>query len=73
MMPMEGIVNNLPFFTEQALQKIESLGLSLSSRAEVSSVPPEINYSWQRLELKGVTYPYCTEQEERALSSVPLT
>lgn len=74
MMPMEGIVNNLPLLSRAgiALQKIESLGLSLSSRAEVSSVPPEINYSWQRLELKGVTYPYRTEQEESSFILGPI-
>ena len=74
MMPMEGIVNNLPLLSRAgiALQKIESLGLSLSSRAEVSSVPPEINYSWQRLELKGVTYPYRTEQEESSFILCPI-
>ncbi len=70
-------MNNLPLLTRAgiALQKIESLGLSLSSRAEVSSVPPEVNYSWQRLELKGVTYPYRTEQEESSfiLGSIDLT
>lgn len=74
MLPMESIVNNLPLISRAgiALQKIESLGLSLSSRAEASTVPPEINYSWQRLEFKGVTYPYRTGQEDSSFILGPI-
>jgi putative ATP-binding cassette transporter len=67
MTPMENIVNNLPTLSRAsiALQKIESLGLFLASRAEVSAVPPPFNSSWQQLELKAVNYPYQGEQEDR--------
>ncbi len=67
MTPMENIVNDLPVLSRAsiALQKIESLGLFLASRAEVSAVPPPPNSSWQELELKAVTYPYKGEQEDR--------
>jgi putative ATP-binding cassette transporter len=66
MTPMENIVNSLPALSRAsiALQKIESLGLFLASRAEVSSVPPPFNSSWQQLELKTITYPYRGEQED---------
>jgi len=67
MLPMENIVNKLPHLSRAsvALQKIESLGLSLASRTEVSAVPPPFNFSWQQLELKAVNYPYRGEQEDR--------
>lgn len=77
MMPMDSIVDNLPLLSRAgiALQKIESLGLSLSSRAEASTVPPKLKYSWQCLELKSVTYPYQTDQEDSSfiLGPVDLT
>jgi len=74
MLPMEIIVNNLPLISKAgiALQKIESLGLSLSSRAEASTVPPGINSSWRHLELKGLTYPYRTEQEDSSFILGPI-
>jgi len=66
MLPMDNIVNNLPRFIRAgvALQKIESLGLSLANRAEVSTVPPDFKFSWRSLQLKGVTHTYTQEQED---------
>jgi len=66
MLPMNDIVNNLPNISRAsiALQKIESLGLSLARRAENYTIPSAINSSWQFLELKAVTYPYHKEQED---------
>jgi putative ATP-binding cassette transporter len=76
MLPMDNLVNNLPLLSRAsvALQKIESLGLSLASRAEseavatigtsASTIPSPRNCFGQRLELNGVTYPYQTEQED---------
>jgi putative ATP-binding cassette transporter len=74
MLPMDGIVNNLPLLSKAsiALRKIESLGLYLSSRAEASTVPPRIKSSWRYLELKGVTYPYRTEQEDSSFILGPI-
>lgn len=65
MLPMENIINNLPLISRAsiALQKIESLGLSLASRAEVSTVPPALKSSWQRLEFKGLRHTYSRDQE----------
>jgi putative ATP-binding cassette transporter len=66
MLPMDNIVNNLPHLSRAsiALQKIESLGLSLASRAEESTVVPPFKSSWQPLEFKAVTYPYYSHEEE---------
>lgn len=74
MLPMDNIVNNIPNLTRAsvALQKIESLGLSLASRAEASTVPPPFKSSWQHLDLKGVTYPYGGEQEDTGFTLGPI-
>jgi len=66
MLPMDNLVNNLPNISRAsiALQKIQSLGLSLASRAETSTIPPNLTDSWKYLELKDVTYPYQREQED---------
>ena len=66
MLPMENIVNDFPQLSKAsvALQKIDSLGLSLADRSEVSTVPPAINSNWQSLELKEVTHAYGREQED---------
>jgi putative pyoverdin transport system ATP-binding/permease protein len=66
MLPMDNLVNNLPNISRAsiALQKIESLGLSLADFAEVSTTPSPINYCWESLELKTITYLYQKEQED---------
>ncbi|MDF5728184.1 MAG: cyclic peptide export ABC transporter [Rhizonema sp. PD38] len=66
MLPMENIVKDFPQISKAsvALQKIDSLGLSLASRSEVSTVPPPINSNWHSLEFKGVTHTYGREQED---------
>lgn len=74
MLPMDNIINNLPQISKAnvALQKIESLGLSLASRAEVSTVPPPLNTSWQILDFQGVTHTYHREQEDQGFILGPL-
>ncbi|BAY21068.1 cyclic peptide transporter [Calothrix sp. NIES-2100] len=66
MLPMDNIVNNLPqvIRANVALQKIESLDLSLASREETSTVPPVIKTTWQSLQLKGITHTYYRERED---------
>lgn len=76
MLPMDNIVNNLPNISKAsvALQKIESLGLSLASRTDSAAVATSKLFASQNshpfptalrcLELKDVTYPYQTEQED---------
>jgi putative ATP-binding cassette transporter len=74
MLPMDNIVNSLPHISRAsvALQKIESLGLSLASNTEDFTVPPPFNASWQQLQLKEVTYPYRGEQEEKSFILGPI-
>jgi putative pyoverdin transport system ATP-binding/permease protein len=66
MLPMDNLVNNIPQITRAsvALQKIETLGLSLSEYTESITTPPTAKYTWQSLEFKGVTHRYRGEQEE---------
>lgn len=66
LLPMDNLVNNLPSISKAsiALQKIESLGLSLASRAEDSTPPSALNHSFSSLQLNSVTYPYQSEQED---------
>ncbi|QSJ17363.1 cyclic peptide export ABC transporter [Nostoc sp. UHCC 0702] len=74
MLPMDNIVNNLPQIIRAniALQKIESLGLSLASRAEVATVPPNLKSSWYSLKLQGVTHVYYTDKEENSFIFGPI-
>ncbi len=66
MMPMDNIISKLPLLSQAAiaLEKIESLGLTLASRAENSTIPPNIKSSWHRLEIQDVTHTYHTDQED---------
>ncbi|MBH8564480.1 cyclic peptide export ABC transporter [Nostoc sp. CENA67] len=74
MLPMDNIVNNLPQIIKAniALQKIESLGLSLASRAEVATVVPSLNSDWHSLKLQGVTHVYYTDQEDNSFILGPI-
>ncbi|OUL19757.1 ABC transporter ATP-binding protein [Nostoc sp. RF31YmG] len=74
MLPMDNIVNNLPqvIRANVALKKIESLGLSLASRVETSTVPPTVKTSWQRLQLKGITHTYYRDQEDNSFILGPI-
>lgn len=66
MLPMDNIFRSLPVFgrVKVALQKIESLNLSLQERAESGTPPDTIHQDWQTWYLKGVTYSYPVEGEE---------
>ena len=66
MLPMDRLVSQLPTLSRAgiALDKIDSLGLSLASRAEVLAVPEPAHQNWQTLTLKDVTYTYQTEQDD---------
>jgi len=74
MLPMDNIVNNLPQIARAsvALQKIDSLGLSLADRAEVSKVPAAIKSSWHSLHLKGVTHNYHRDREDSSFTLGPI-
>ena len=66
MLPMDNLVNNLPLISKAnvALQKIESLGLSLSDRAELTTTLPNLSLSWENLEILNATNTYHTNQED---------
>ncbi|MBW4469471.1 MAG: cyclic peptide export ABC transporter [Stenomitos rutilans HA7619-LM2] len=66
MLPMDRLVNQLPTLSRAgiALDKIDSLGLSLASRAEALTVPQPVRQHWKTLTLKRVTYTYQTDQED---------
>jgi len=66
MLPMENIINNLPLLSKAgiALQKIESLGLSLTNQGEISTVPPVIKSSWHSLKIVDVTHTFRTDTED---------
>ena len=72
--PMESIVNKLPFLGKASvsLQKIEALGLSLTDRAEVATVPPERQSPWSQLELNGVTHTYQSDQSDMDFTLGPI-
>ncbi|MEL6554762.1 MAG: cyclic peptide export ABC transporter, partial [Cyanobacteria bacterium J06621_11] len=58
--PMESLVNKLPFLSKAsiALQKIETLGLSLNRLRSDISVAPNLPASKVELHLRGVTHTY---------------
>jgi putative pyoverdin transport system ATP-binding/permease protein len=66
MLPMENIINNLPLLSKAgiALQKIESLGLSLTNQGEISTVPPATKSDWHSLQLVDVTHTFRTDTED---------
>jgi putative ATP-binding cassette transporter len=74
MLPLDNIVNNLPQISKAnvALQKIDSLGLFLASRSEISTVPPTFKSHWYSLQLKGVTHTYHTDKEDSSFVIGPI-
>ncbi|MFZ9739904.1 MAG: cyclic peptide export ABC transporter [Prochlorotrichaceae cyanobacterium] len=74
MVPMERLVNSLPTLGKAgvALEKIESLGLSLSRYSEFDSIPPVLRQQWKSLKFKGITHHYQTEREDSSFAVGPL-
>jgi putative pyoverdin transport system ATP-binding/permease protein len=70
MTPLQSILNTMPTLgrANVAMQKVESLGLSLTSRpsdlGETKALAAATNPAWDSLELKGVTHAYHREGEE---------
>ncbi|MEH1920800.1 cyclic peptide export ABC transporter [Nostoc sp.] len=73
-LPMDNIISKLPLLSKAsiALQKIESLGLSLASRTEISTVPPALKSDWHRLKFKSVTHIYYTDKEDNSFIFGPI-
>lgn len=75
MRPVGSIVEMLPNLSRAsvALQKIESLGLSLASRSEASSnASTEPTTSWSLLELINITHNYRGEREDSSFILGPI-
>lgn len=74
LLPMDNIISKLPLFSKAsiALQKIDSLGLSLASRSELSTVPPALNSSWHSLQLKDITHIYYRDREDSSFFFGPI-
>lgn len=66
MLPMDNIVGKLPQLSRASisLNKIDSLGLSLSKKAELLTVPPVISSYWKNLVIQAVTHTYRTDRED---------
>ncbi len=73
-LPMDNIISKLPLLSKAsiALQKIESLGLSLASKTEISTVPPALKSDWHSLKFKSVTHTYYTDQEDNSFIFGPI-
>lgn len=71
--PMESLVNKLPLLSKAsvALNKIETLGLSLNTSAQVT-VPPKPPAEYPHLTLKGVTHTYRTDRDEHTFTLGPV-
>jgi len=66
--PLSGVLSSFPMFgrANVALEKIERLGMSLSTRTPETSdvIPPETELRFDRLELCGVTHSYHNEKDD---------
>jgi putative pyoverdin transport system ATP-binding/permease protein len=62
--PLESLIARLPNLSQAgiALDKIESLNLSLADRAETLTPPEPINPQWQSLELQHVHHTYPSDR-----------
>jgi len=71
--PMESLVNKLPFLSKAsiALNKIETLGLSLN-KSQTVTVPPQPATDRPVLQLQGVTHAYRTDQVEQPFMLGPV-
>lgn len=74
MLPMDNIFRSLPVFgrAKVALQKIESLNLSLAGRTEATVVPAAVHPDWREWTLKQVSYTYQSDPEEEPFVLGPI-
>ena len=72
--PLQSILTILPAFSQAsiALQKIDTLGLSLASRSETISNNLELNPYFNKIELNQIIHAYHTEQEESNFTIGPI-
>lgn len=74
MLPMDRLVNQLPILSRAgvALDKVESLGLSLASSAETLSVPVAAQVNWKELQLRRVTHTYGSDRDDTSFVLGPI-
>jgi putative ATP-binding cassette transporter len=74
MLPMDNIFRSLPVLSrvKVALRKIQSLDLSLRDSAETVGPPAPNHTDWRSWSLKGVTYTYPVEGEEKPFVLGPI-
>jgi putative ATP-binding cassette transporter len=74
MLPIDNIVNNLPYLSKSnvALQKIGSLGLSLALYPDRSTETSLHDHGLMKLELRNVVYPYNREATEDGFTLGPI-
>lgn len=77
MTPLSGVLNDLPTLDQAnvALEKVEALGLSLTTNTtEQEGVPPpQPGSAWDNLELVGITHHYHREKEDSSFILGPIT
>ncbi len=75
-LPLNAIINTLPDFTTAAiaLNKIDSLGLSLTADTKEKEAPDlaPIQNSWQHLHLANITHSYHNEKEDSNFTLGPI-
>ena len=67
MVPIQTLLNSFPTFSRAsvALERIEKMGLRLSEEASREApAPPELEPTWHRLELAGVSHAYRRDDQE---------
>jgi putative ATP-binding cassette transporter len=73
--PLQSILEILPVLSQAsiALQKVDTLGLSLASRSEtISQIQLDSQPFFQKIELSQVTHSYYKEQEENSFTLGPI-
>jgi putative pyoverdin transport system ATP-binding/permease protein len=73
--PLDSLMNSVSYMSRAnvALNKVETLGLSLAAETESSAVElTEKKYEWDFLELMGVTHSYHREQENSSFILGPI-
>lgn len=72
--PLQSILQILPAFSQArvALQKIDTLGLSLASNAETILSNSKLQPVFKKIELRNIVHAYHTEQEESNFTIGPI-
>jgi len=74
MRPIQSILQILPEMSQAtvALQKIDRLGLSLTSQSETKTLVESFPQQFQRIKLCGITHTYRNERDEQSFTLGPI-